>query len=287
MKITYLCNSEYHNMKICVTGNRGFIGKALQLELQKQGFIVLGIDTWIFEKGDWRFNLKDYISKINPEVVFHVGACSDTQNKNVSEVMKLNVESTFIISDWCKANNIPLIYSSSASVEGNQSIPETLYAWSKYVGEKYVLANGGLALRYFNVYGHYELHKGKMSSVALQAYQKNKWGDKVSLFPKYPQRDFVYITDVVEANIHAWNNYKNLYGKYYHVGSGKARTFEEVMNCLKIPFEYTEETEIPENYQFFTEAKQEHFMEGWNPKFQLEEGLEEYLAHLKVFTFHP
>ena len=66
-------------------------------------------------------------------------------------MMKLNVEPTFIISDWCKLNNVPLIFSSSASVEGNEGMPETLYAWSKYIGEKYVLANGGLALRYFNV----------------------------------------------------------------------------------------------------------------------------------------
>ncbi len=273
-------------MKICVTGNRGFIGKALQIELQKQGFIVLGIDMWIFQKGDWRINLKEYIGKINPDVIFHVGACSDTQNKDVQEMMKLNVESTFILSDWCKLNNVPLIYSSSASVEGNYGIPETLYAWSKYIGEKYVTSNGGIALRYFNVYGHYELHKGKMSSVALQAYQKYKWGETVKLFPKSPKRDFVYISDVVEANIHAWNKYTDLFGKYYHVGSGTARTFEDVLQCLNIPFEYTEENEIPENYQFFTEAKKENFMLGWVPKYQLEQGLEEYLAHLKVFTFH-
>ena len=274
-------------MKVCITGNRGFIGKALQLELQKQGFIVLGIDTWIFQKGDWRINLKQYICKIKPDVIFHVGACSDTQNKDVQEMMKLNVESTFIISDWCKENNVPIIFSSSASVEGNYGLPETLYAWSKYIGEKYTLANGGIALRYFNVYGHYELHKGKMSSVALQAYQKNKWGEKINLFPKNPKRDFVFIDDVVEANIHAWNNYKTLSGNYYHVGSGVARSFEDVLNILSIPFEYTSEEEIPDKYQFFTEAKKELFMKGWAPKHQLEEGLERYLSDLKVFTFHP
>jgi len=274
-------------MKICVTGNRGFIGKALQMELQKQDFIVLGIDTWIFQRGDWKLNLNDYLCKINPDVIFHVGACSNTQNNNLEEMMRLNVESTFIISDWSKSNNVPIIFSSSASVEGNNGLPETLYAWSKYIAEKYILANGGLALRYFNVYGLEELHKGKMASIALQAYQKYKWGETVKLFPKSPKRDFVYISDVVEANIHAWNNYENLFGKYYHVGSGKANTFEEVLYCLKIPYEYTEESEIPENYQFFTEANKAHFMEGWTPKYQLQEGLEQYLAHMKIFTFHP
>lgn len=273
-------------MKICVTGNRGFIGKALQAELQKQNFIVLGIDTWIFQKESWKDNLRDYIDKINPEVVFHVGACSDTQNKNVEEMMRLNVESTFIISDWCKEKKVPMIYSSSASVEGNNGIPETLYAWTKYIGEKYVLANGGIALRYFNVYGNFELHKGKMASIAVQSYQKHKWGEKVYLFPKSPRRDFVYVTDVVEANIHAWNNYNKLAGKYYEVGSGEARTFEDVLNIMNIPFEHTEEDAIPENYQFFTQAKSENFMEGWMPRFNLEKGLGEYLALLKVITYH-
>lgn len=273
-------------MKICVTGNRGFIGRALQLEFQRQGFIVLGIDTWIFQREVWSEKLKDYLDKINPDVVFHIGACSDTQNQNVEEMMRLNVESTFVVSDWCKSNNIPIIYSSSASVEGNNGKPETLYAWSKFIGEKYVIANGGLALRYFNVYGDNELHKGKMASIALQAYQKHKWSEKVLLFPKEPKRDFVYIKDVVEANIHAWNNYQTLSGAYYHVGSGKARSFEDVLNIMQIPFEYTDESAIPENYQYFTEANIKLFMEGWFPKYDLENGLSEYKALLKVTTYH-
>ena len=273
-------------MKICVTGNRGFIGKALQLELQRQNFIVLGIDTWIFQKGIWRENLKNYLDKINPDVVFHVGACSDTQNQDVEEMMRLNVETTFIVTDWCKSKNVPIIYSSSASVVGNEGNPETLYAWSKYIGERYVVSNGGVALRYFNVYGNYELHKGKMASIAVQSFQKHTQGQKVYLFPKEPKRDFVCITDVVEANIHAWNNYKNLCGKEYEVGSGNARTFEDVLNVLEIPFEYTTEEEIPKNYQFFTKADPTKFMEGWTPKFDLEAGLGEYKTQLQGITFH-
>jgi ADP-L-glycero-D-manno-heptose 6-epimerase len=271
-------------MKICVTGNRGFIGKALQVEFQRQDLVVLGIDTWIFQREPWQEKLKEYLDKINPDVIFHVGACSDTQLKDVKEMMKLNVESTFIIADWCKTQNVPLIYSSSASVEGNSGTPETLYAWSKYIGEKYVISSGGIALRYFNVYGSYEAHKGNMSSVAYQAYTKHKWGEKVMLFPKEPKRDFVYVTDVVEANLHAWSKYDSLKGNYYHVGSGQARTFEDVLNIMQIPFEYYEESKIPENYQFFTEANKDKFMEGWLPKYDLEKGLDEYKALLKITT---
>ena len=274
-------------MKICVTGNRGFIGRALQLEFQRQGFIVIGIDTWIFQREPWQEKLNEYLEKIKPDVIFHIGACSDTQLTDVKEMMKLNVESTFIISDWCKTQNVPLIYSSSASVEGNLGSPETLYAWSKYIGEKYVIANGGIALRYFNVYGDSEIHKGKMASVAYQAYQKNKWGETVKLFPKEPKRDFVYVKDVIEANLHAWSNYDKLSANYYHVGTGEAKTFEDVMRAMDIPFEYDDENKIPENYQFFTEAKKEKFMEGWLPKWDLKSALEDYKALLKVTTFHP
>lgn len=274
-------------MKICVTGNRGFIGRALQSELQKQGFIVIGIDSWIFQREPWKEKLKDYLEKINPDVVFHVGACSNTRNNNVEEMMKLNVESTFIISDWCKGNGVPLIYSSSASVTGSIGTPETLYAWSKYIGEKYVVASGGIALRYFNVYGTDEMHKGSMASVAFQAYQKHKWGEKYYLFPKSPTRDFVYINDVVEANIYAWNRYVSLCGKWYDVGTGESRLFEDVMMIMEIPFEYHEEEKIPEKYQYMTKANPQNFMSGWTPKFSLEDGLTQYKALLRVTTFSP
>lgn len=271
-------------MKICVTGNRGFIGNALQLEFQRQGFIVIGIDTWIFQREPWQEKLNEYISKIKPDVIFHLGACSDTQLTDVKQMMKQNVESTFIISDWCKKENVPLIYSSSASVIGTSGTPETLYAWSKYIAEKYVIANGGIALRYFNVYGVSEVHKGNMASVAYQSYQKHKWGEKVKLFPKEPKRDFVYVRDVVEANLHAWSKFENLRGNWYDVGTGQARKFEDVLNIMGIPFEYEDENKIPQNYQFFTEANKDKFMEGWVPKWDLDKGLDEYKALLRTTT---
>jgi ADP-L-glycero-D-manno-heptose 6-epimerase len=274
-------------MKICVTGNRGFIGRALQVELQKQGFIVIGIDNWIFQREPWQDKLKDYLEKINPDAVFHLGACSNTRNTNVEEMMKLNVESTFIISDWCKGNQVPLIYSSSASVTGSNGSPETLYAWTKFIGEKYVINSGGIALRYFNVYGTCEMHKGLMASVAFQAYQKHKWGEKVYLFPKKPTRDFIYINDVVEANIYAWNKYDELGGKWYDVGTGESRPFEDVLNIMDIPFEYEDEDKIPENYQFLTKANPENFMSGWQAKFNLEDGVNQYKALLRITTFSP
>jgi len=274
-------------IKICVTGNNGFIGRALQKELLKKGIIVLGIDKWIFEREPWAKNLTEYLEKLNPDAVFHVGACSNTQNNDLNEVLKLNVESTHLITDYCKSNSKPLIYSSSAAIYGTDGHPNTLYSWSKYVGEKYVLSNGGVALRYFNVYGCEEEHKGRMASIAFQSFQKHKWGEDVFLFPGQPKRDFIYIDDVVSANIFAWDNYKNCAGKYYDVGTGESRTFEDVLDIMQIPYKYLGDSDIPANYQFSTKANPEMFLPGWEAKVNLEEGIRRYKALLKITTFYP
>lgn len=269
-------------IKICITGNKGFIGKALQNKLESMGHVVVGIEKWIFERGKWQENLHEYLSLLKPDVVFHVGACSDTQNNDVKEMMQQNVESTFIISDWCEFNSVPIIYSSSASIYGSSNAPETLYSWSKYIGEYFVNKCSGVSLRYFNVYGSYEIPKGKMASVSCQSFFKHKNGESVKIFPKNPQRDFVYIEDVVSANIHAWQNYQSLKGGWYEVGSGEARSFEDVLNIMNIPFEYADESEIPQNYQFYTKADPNKFMPNWTPKYNLETGLNEYVDLLKV-----
>lgn len=274
-------------IKVCVTGNKGFIGRALQIELEKQGYIVVGIEKWIFRKDSWAKDYQEYLEGIKPDAVFHVGACSDTQNQDATEMLKLNTLSTYIIADYCQKNTIPLIFSSSASVYGSKGEPETLYAWSKYLAELYCIKMGAIALRYFNVYGHYELEKGKMASVACQAYSKWKFGERMKLFPQRPTRDFVYIKDVVSANIHAWDNYESLKGKAYDVGSGQSRAFEEVMNIMNILFDYLPDEQIPANYQFMTKADDSKFMQGWEPKYSIEQGLTEYLADLKISTIQP
>lgn len=265
---------------ICVTGNNGFIGKSLHYELISKNYNVFGIDKWIFENNDW---IKSYINQleiIKPDAIFHIGACSDTQNQDVTEMLKFNTLSTYIIADYCLRTNTPLIYSSSASVYGTKGEPETLYSWSKYLAELYCLKAGGIALRYFNVYGHNELHKGKMASIACQAYLKFKIGDTMKLFSRQPTRDFVYIKDVVSANIYALDNYQDLKGNYYDVGSGKSRSFEDVLNIMSIPFDYLPDDKIPANYQFYTKADHNNFMQGWKPKYQIEEALIEYMSEL-------
>jgi len=106
-------------------------------------------------------------------------------------------------------------------------------------------------------------------------------GEKITLFPKKPQRDFVYIKDIVSANIHALKNYEELSGKYYEVGSGTARTFEDVLNNMGIEYDYTSEDVIPNGYQFYTCSDKNKWMSGWESTWSLESGIKDYCEYLK------
>ena len=115
-----------------------------------------------------------------------------------------------------------------------------------------------------------------MASMVYQSYIKHINGDEVKLFPKKPERDFVYIEDVVSANIHAWDNYELVSGNWWNIGTSYAHAFEDVLNLMNIPFTYTEESEIPPNYQFFTEADSRYFMPDWKPKWQIKDAINDY-----------
>jgi ADP-L-glycero-D-manno-heptose 6-epimerase len=269
---------------ILITGTNGFIGSNLSRELSNK-FIIDEINEDIFKSNTWVNDLKEKLKDFSPVAIFHVGACSDTLETDVNFMMTRNYEFTKILSEYCLDNDVKLIYSSSAANYGiNNEYPSNLYGWSKYVAEQFVLQNGGVALRYFNVYGSGESHKGRMASVAYQMMEKIKlhkytfgWdGDDIKLFPGQPKRDFVYIKDVISANIFAYENYDDLQYSYYDVGFGEARSFEDVMNILGIPFTYHNEKDIPNGYQFFTECNKTKWMSGWTPKYNLEEGLKDY-----------
>ena len=173
--------------KILVTGTKGFIGKNMVSLLQNTISIVYELDAEYFDNPDWQSELKEHLVSILPDVIFHIGGHADTLEQNTNFIMERNFESTKIISDYCLLKNIPLIFSSSASCYGiNNDYPSNLYGWSKYTAEQYVIKNGGIALRYFNVYGPHEEHKGIMASVAYQMYKKNYEDEDIKLFPKYP-----------------------------------------------------------------------------------------------------
>jgi len=274
---------EQNLRKVLLTGSKGFIGQNLKIELIKQGFDVLEINEDIFLSKGWKVDLLLQLIRIKPEVIFHVGACSDTLEKDVNYMMVLNFEFTKILVDWSLQNDSKLVYSSSAASYGENNLyPSNLYGWSKYVAEQYVVSNNGIGLRYFNVYGPKEEHKGKMASVAYQSYIKNMNGEECKLFPKKPTRDFVYVKDIISANMFAFHNYFNLNKKYYDVGSGESRSFEDVLDNLDIPYTLHDEKMIPQGYQFFTCSDKDKWMTGWKPEYNLEMGIQDYKNYLEL-----
>lgn len=268
-------------MRILVTGNLGFIGRNLTTALRSLGYEVVGMDREVFCMGSWKETFEVTMDAHDPEFVFHVGANSNTMESDINLMMTENFDFTEGLALWCLEKKVPLVYSSSASVYGNEGGEMNLYAWSKYAGEAIVLMMGGVALRYFNVYGRLEEGKGKMASIMYQGWKQMNRGEKTILFPLKPKRDFVYIDDVVSANIHALENYKVLSGRFFDVGVGVARTFEEVMELMGIPYRVSDDlTLMPKNYQYYTRANPDNFMEGWKPKYRLEDGVREYLKYL-------
>jgi ADP-L-glycero-D-manno-heptose 6-epimerase len=268
---------------VLVTGSSGFIGRQLVRSVARLGLDVGEIDEGYFSAPDWKAALVSELDRLNPKTVFHVGACSDTLEQDVQFMMIRNYESTKVIADWCVLMNRELIYSSSAANYGEDGkYPSNLYGWSKYTAEDYVVKSGGVALRYFNVYGPGEELKGNMASFLHQSYLKHKRNEQVFIFPGNPLRDFIYIEDVVSANIHALKNYLLLRGKCFEVSTGVANSFEDMLNIFGIKYEYTTEELIPKGYQFFTCGDPNKWMKNWNPKFSLLMGAMDYKAYLET-----
>jgi ADP-L-glycero-D-manno-heptose 6-epimerase len=279
-----------YKTNVCVTGANGFIGSNLASSLCEMDINVLEVGEDFFDmwKRDmWFYKLHELFTDNWISTLYHVGACSDTLNHDVNYMMKINYEATKVLVDVCKQLNIKIIYSSSASIYGSKNsegLPLNLYAWSKRIAEDYVITNGGVALRYFNVYGPGESHKGRMASVAYQLSQQYKDGKEIKLFPNKPTRDFVYIKDVVDANLYANRYYydENLGGVAYDVGACDSRSFEDVLQLLDIEnYSYHPESMIPEGYQFYTKADKTMLLRNWLPKYPLELGMSEYKKYLQ------
>lgn len=265
---------------VLITGTKGFIGSNLKKELEGK-YQIIEVNENIFEESKWKEKLAHYFW-LKPVAVFHIGACSNTLEKDVNYMMKVNYEFTKFLMNMCKTHSIPMIYSSSAANYGtNGEFPSNLYGWSKYTAEDYVISNGGVALRYFNVYGPGEQNKGKMASVAYQMFQKKIQHEEIKLFPDKPRRDFVYIKDIISANLFAWENYENVCGNWYEVGSGEANTFESVLDNMGINYSYWDRSVIPSGYQFYTCSTKNKWMDGWKSKWSLADGIKDYLEFLQ------
>lgn len=267
---------------ILVTGANGFIGGNLVIKLREE-YNVCEITEDIFKNEDWLKTLAEELDRLKPEAIFHVGAVEDTLEKDVNFIMIRNFEFTKRLMDYCDVFRVPFIYSSSYTCYGvNGRHPSNLHGWSKYVSEQYILSLGGVALRYFNVYGPGEEEKGKMASMMYQSWENHKLGKPIKLFPGKTERDFVFIDDVIDANIHALKNFEELQFRYFEVGSGEARTFEDALDIMEIPYSYEDEKKLPKGYQLFTQSPSQHWMPNWEPKHKLEDGLKRYKEYLNV-----
>ena len=257
-------------MKYLVTGHNGFIGSNLLTKLSDD---VVKLERDFLDDEDWKYKLNPLVKSV--DIIFHIGAVSDTTLQDSTEMLVYNYIFSKELFDLVQKYNKKVIYSSSAACYGDgDGIPNNIYGWSKYLTENYGMAkvSNFVALRYFNVYGPGEEHKGKMASVAYQAWEKGKF----KLFPKEPVRDFVYVDDIVSANIHAIDSPKGI----YEVGSGEARTFEDVLDNVEIKYTYHSEDKIPSWYQFYTKSDKFKWLPGWKPKYKLEDGIEKYLDYI-------
>lgn len=270
------------SLNILITGQEGFIGRSVLSKIQENCGNKLN-EILLFEKSDidsdinWVSKLENVVER--SDIILHIGADSSTQNPNFNEVLFYNYYFSKILFDFVGQSEKKVIYSSSAACYGTEGTPSTIYGWSKYLAEQYgyIKNKNFYALRYFNVYGPGESEKGNMASVANQALISDK--NSFKLFPGKPLRDFIYIDDVVSANIYPIMN--EVESGIYDVGSGIQNTFEDVLNILDIDIEYHPETSIPENYQFSTLADRQKFLKGWKPEFSLEKGLKEYKKIIK------
>lgn len=268
-------------MKILLTGNKGFIGSNVHKELKNRKHSVI---PWGISKVDDYDGLEDAVKECDS--ICHVGAISDTMNHNYNEMLKFNYDFSKRLFDL--AGDKHVVYSSSASVYGSKENPNPLniYAWSKLLAEDYgrLRCTNFTALRYFNVYGDRENYKNyAMTSLAYQCYDKKH----KELFPGKPTRDFIYVDDVVHANVHALESlistnlsYKHLTG-IFDVGTATSRPFEDILDIMGVGYSYTDKSKVPEGYQWYTKASSENWLPNWEPKFSLEDGLAKYKKYLK------
>jgi ADP-L-glycero-D-manno-heptose 6-epimerase len=312
---------------IVVTGAAGFIGSALIGKLNSEGFmIIIAVDD--FSKTEKLANLEGKTIKERVErsvfhtwleanheeveFIFHIGARTDTTEFDVNIFNELNLHYSQQIWKACCAYQIPLVYASSAATYGLGELgyddneadipnlkPLNPYGQSKQDFDVWALEQEEkpffwVGLKFFNVYGPNEYHKGRMASVIMHAFNQIKEKGSMNLFRSHnpnftdggQMRDFVYVKDLINVCYFLMHHRKH--SGIYNLGSGKARTFldlvtstftamdkEPVIGFIDTP------ADIRDKYQYFTEANMSKlFSIGYPHKFHtLEEGVTDYVTN--------
>ena len=306
-----------NHLNILITGGAGFIGSNLVLELQERfpNFCLTVVDD--FRSGDFK-NLRGYKGDFIAEnlaqlewrerfgnerfdAIFHLASITDTTNHNQLEQVHDNVESFRRLLKFAQQlKKTRVIYASSAatygatdeaSTESRDAAPTNAYAFSKAMldnlATRFTADNRDVVvvgLRYFNVYGPREAHKGAASSMVYQLAQQMKRGERPRIFKHGEQkRDFVYVKDIVTGTMQAMEATQS---GIYNLGSGEARSFNELVYALNRCLETNLEPQYIDNphahYQSFTQASLANARTGlgYKPRFSLEEGVADYMQWL-------
>lgn len=310
---------------IVVTGAAGFIGSYLVGKLNKAGYNDLILVDRInnhwkelnllhkkYRKFIDRDNLFKWLIKNARDVdfVFHLGAITDTVGEELKLYQQLNVMYSQRLWNICAEINVPLLYASSAATYGNGEDgfsdshsnianlrPLNLYGWSKQDFDVWALKQVRTppfwaGMKFFNVYGPNEYHKGRMASVVLHAYKTIKETGKMELFRSHHKdykdgqqsRDFIFVEDIADVMMYFMENRKNT--GIYNVGTGKARSFLDLTTSvfksmnIKPDISFIETpVDLRGRYQYFTEAEIQKLRNvGYTKPFtELEEGVEQYV----------
>ena len=321
---------EFSEARVLVTGGAGFIGSALVWALNRHGCERITVCDRLGTDEKWRnltpLRFADYIEAddLLPrlqqgalgqfQLVLHLGACSSTTEHNASFLIHNNFEFTRDLAAWSLANQTRFVYASSAATYGDGSAgmaddqtrldtlrPLNMYGYSKHLFDLHASRAGFLdrvvGLKYFNVFGPNEDHKGDMRSVVHKSFGQVRGAGVIRLFkshrPDYrdgeQKRDFLYVKDAVAMTLHLAAHEKA--NGLFNIGSGAARTWldlaRSVFTALKREpkIEFIEMPEsIRDKYQYFTQANLGRLRDaGYTaPITSLEEAVTDYVTHYLV-----
>jgi ADP-L-glycero-D-manno-heptose 6-epimerase len=315
---------------IIITGAEGFIGSCLVAALNQAGFndLVL-VDDFGMPVREDNLTGKIYTTKVNRtdlsawidenhrliQFIFHIGARTDTTETDAAILKELNLDYTKMLWQKCVTFGLPIVYASSAATygDGEQGYnddetkldllqPLNLYGHSKNDFDKWAVIQDKkpffwAGLKFFNVYGPNEYHKGRMASVVLHAFNQIQQTGEVKLFkshnPNFTDggqlRDFVYVKNVTDVCLFLMNHRKN--SGIYNLGSGKARTFKNLVEAIFVALNKTPNIiyidtpiDIRDKYQYFTEANMAKLKGiGYTQHFtSIEDGVSDYVKNYLV-----